>query len=85
MRSMLPKYAVPVFVRLLKDPADMMTGNNKHLKVPFQSEGINPALFGTKVRNGNTHIMYWWRPGTDEYVPYTENDWVALQNGRIKL
>lgn len=85
LRSVLPKYAIPVFVRLLKDPADMMTGNNKHLKVPFQYEGIDRALFGMRVLNGNTHTMYWWKPGTDKYVRFTENDWLALQNGRINL
>lgn len=86
LRSTLPRYAVPVFLRLLKNPADMMTGNNKHLKVPFQSEGINPRLFGTKVRNGDTHAMYWLKPGTKGgYAPYTDSDWLALQNGQIKL
>lgn len=82
---MLPQHAVPVFVRVVKDPADMMTGNNKHLKVPFQSEGIDPALLGTKVRNGGAHAMYWLRPGADGFVRYTDNEWRALQDGRIRL
>jgi hypothetical protein len=84
-RSKLPNYAIPVFVRVLEDSADMATGNNKQLKAPFQAEGIDPDLFGTKVRNGETHTMYWLRPGADEFVPYTKHDWIALHNGRLKL
>jgi acyl-CoA synthetase (AMP-forming)/AMP-acid ligase II len=68
-RTTLHKNAVPIFVRAVKEPADMLTGNDKHLRAPFQSEGIELALFGTKVHNGEAHVMYWLRRGEDEFVP----------------
>lgn len=78
-RSRLPKYAVPVFVRLTN--AAYSTGNHKQNKVPLKGEGVDPE----KVSNGDS--VYWIDDGGkgNTYVPFLKEDWVKLQSGRAKL
>ena len=84
-RSSLPKYAVPMFVRVLQDSADMSTGNNKHFKAPFQAEGIDIASFGQQVANGKTHALFWLKPGYEEYQLFKKDDLRDLQSGLARL
>lgn len=69
----LPKYAVPVFVRLL--PGASHIHNHKQNKVPLRDEGINLQ----RVRDQ----MLWLRGG--RYIPFVQEDWEAIQRGDITL
>ncbi len=84
-RTSLPKYAIPIFVRVVQDSADMSTGNNKHLKVPFQAEGIDIESFGQRVVNGENHTLFWLKPGFEEYQLFVKDDLRDLENGRARL
>ena len=72
----LPRYAVPLFLRVTK--AIHATGNNKQQKHLLRSEGVDPA----KVRDSGDQV-FWLQGGT--YLPFEDEDWAALQAGRVKL
>lgn len=78
-RSRLPKYAVPVFIRLTSTAYS--TGNHKQNKVPLKTEGVDPD----KVSKEDS--MYWIeRSGKGKtYVPFVKNDWERLVAGKAKL
>lgn len=77
-RAELPKYAVPIFVRLVDEP--LSTGNHKQNKVPLKAEGVDPD----KVSNGDE--VLWIQEGKgDAYVPFTRGDWRDLTKGKAKL
>lgn len=69
----LPKYAVPVFVRLLSGASHIH--NLKQNKAPLRDEGIDLQ----RVRDQ----MLWLRGGT--YIPFVQEDWEAIQRGDITL
>ncbi|KAI1846123.1 hypothetical protein JX266_007648 [Neoarthrinium moseri] len=77
-RTHLPKYAVPIFIRQIKERS--ATHNNKQNKVPLKNEGIDPA----KVKGDPLFWISEHGKGSS-YVPYGEKDWEALQGGRAKL
>lgn len=77
-RTYLPKYAVPVFVRQIKERS--ATHNNKQNKIPLKNEGVDPA----KVR-GDPLLWISENGKGSTYVPFTEHEWNALQNGKAKL
>ncbi|GAA5999278.1 long-chain fatty acid transporter FAT1 [Rhodotorula paludigena] len=72
----LPKYAQPLFIRLVK--ALESTGTGKQLKVVLRNEGVDPALVGGDP-------VYWLHPDKRTYVPFTRNDWDVLRAGKVKL
>ena len=81
-RKGLPKYAVPVFVRLLNEQSPMH--NNKQNKVPLRKEGVDPK----KVAEGDAgklDHLFWCPPGGDQYVPFGKQDWGAVQSGKARL
>lgn len=81
-RKNLPKYAVPIFLRLIKSPTPMH--NNKQNKVPLRKEGIDPE----KIRSGDAgreDSMLWVRPGSDRYELFTEKDYNNIVAGKAKL
>ena len=82
-RGRLPRYAVPVFLRLVS--ADMGTHNNKQDKVPLRAEGVDPALRGTKVAGGERDQVFWLPPRGEAYVPFGEEDWKGLVAGKARL
>ena len=71
----LPRYAVPVFLRVLKEMHS--TGNNKQQKQGLRLQGINPAT----VDGGDR--MLWLKDGT--YVDFGAADYKAIQAGQVKL
>ncbi|WPG99940.1 Isopenicillin N epimerase component 1 [Acrodontium crateriforme] len=85
LRSNLPAYAVPVFVRLITDSESMMTGNHKYIKGPLQQEGIDPGLTGTKVAGGEKHRMFWLPHGAKKYEIYGSSEWSAINQSLVKL
>lgn len=76
----LPRYAVPVFVRLSKSFGGNRTGTMKQQKTELRDEGVDP---GKVVRAGDR--LYWLKPGATEYVPFGEEEWNRLVAGGVKL
>ena len=82
-RGRLPRYAVPVFVRVVA--AAMRTHNNKQNKVPLREEGVDPGLRGTKVVGGEADRVLWIPPRGEGYVEFGEEEWRALVAGKASL
>jgi acyl-CoA synthetase (AMP-forming)/AMP-acid ligase II len=74
LNKILPRYAIPVFVRLTHGMA--LTGNMKHQKHGMREEGIDP----TKVKGDK---VLWLKNGS--YVEFTEQDWTNMNAGQVKL
>lgn len=83
VRSKLPRYAVPVFLRVVDNPTHIH--NNKQNKVPLRDEGVDPALIGTKVPDGGTNQYLWIAPGQEGYSPFGKEEWEQLSDGRARL
>jgi hypothetical protein len=77
-RTHLPKYAVPVFLRQLREKS--ITHNNKQNKVPLKNAGVD--LSKTK---GDP--VFWISEGGKgpTYVRFTQADLDALHGGKAKL
>ncbi|KAI0868525.1 fatty acid transporter protein [Hypoxylon argillaceum] len=75
-RANLPKYAVPIFLRLGKGLSEATTGTNKQQKHNLRVEGVDPA----KVRDDE---LYWFKG--DTYVRFGQEDWDRMNNGQVKL
>jgi acyl-CoA synthetase (AMP-forming)/AMP-acid ligase II len=76
VRRGLPRYALPLFVRVVKEGALETTGTNKQQKTNLRSEGVEPGKTGEDE-------VFWLRG--DQYVRFGPKDWKALQGGRVKL
>ncbi|KAI1372352.1 hypothetical protein F4677DRAFT_432653 [Hypoxylon crocopeplum] len=75
-RSKLPKYAVPIFLRVGKGLTAAVTGTNKQQKHELRAQGVDPALVGDDE-------LFWLKDGT--YVKFGKNDWDRLNAGQVKL
>ena len=73
--QMLPKHAVPLFLRVTKEIE--VTGNNKQQKHVLRSQGVDPGKVFIEDR------VYWLKNGI--YVEFTESDWEGLKAARVKL
>ncbi|KAI9001943.1 hypothetical protein BC832DRAFT_593796 [Gaertneriomyces semiglobifer] len=78
LHNLLPKYAVPIFVRVLKGEMEE-TAKLKVIKRSAKTVGFDISKYDDQV---------WWRPGAlgfpssnDEFVPFTLDDLEALQTG----
>ncbi|KXH48524.1 AMP-binding enzyme [Colletotrichum nymphaeae SA-01] len=78
-RSKLPRYAVPVFIRLLNEGT--ATHNNKQNKVPLKNEGVDPS----KIQGGDQLLWIEKHGKGSTYVPFTQDDWNNLGMGKAKL
>jgi acyl-CoA synthetase (AMP-forming)/AMP-acid ligase II len=76
VRKQLPKYAVPLFLRLVKGELEI-TGTVKQTKVQLRNEGVDPESVG------EDQVL--WLPGQDGYEPFAKKDWEALVGGQAKL
>lgn len=79
-RKNLPKYAVPLFLRVVTEElgqGSQMTGTNKQQKHNLRKAGVKPGAIddGAKV---------FWLKG-DTYVPFGEKEWKLLEAGQVKL
>jgi acyl-CoA synthetase (AMP-forming)/AMP-acid ligase II len=70
----LPRFAVPLFIRVTKGMA--LTGTNKQQKHALRVQGVDPS----KVDQDG---LYWLKNGT--YVKFGHNDWQELSGGRVRL
>jgi acyl-CoA synthetase (AMP-forming)/AMP-acid ligase II len=75
-RNSLPRYAVPVFLRVVTQV--MATGNNKQQKHVLRQEGVDPA------KTGGDRIFY-LRPDSQRYEPFGPPEWEAVKAGKAKL
>jgi hypothetical protein len=82
-RSKLPRYAVPIFLRVVDNPTHIH--NHKQNKVPLRDEGIDPALIGTKVPHGQADEFYWMAADQDSYSAFGKEQWDKLSNGTARL
>lgn len=73
-KANLPRYAVPLFLRVTKGME--LTGTNKQQKHIIRAHGVDPAKMGEDR-------LYWLKG--DTYVPFSDQDWSALNNGKVKL
>ena len=85
-KQRLPNYAIPVFVRLVGAGVGRNASHNqKQSKGPLREEGVDPALKGTKVANGDLDTILWMPPKRDRYIDFRTEDWRDLVNGSLKL
>jgi acyl-CoA synthetase (AMP-forming)/AMP-acid ligase II len=82
-RSKLPRYAVPVFLRLVREGSN--TDNQKQNKAPLREEGIELDRFGEKVVGGEQDVVMWTKPGAGTYVRFTKEDLERLRGGEVML
>ncbi|KAG2231292.1 hypothetical protein INT48_006403 [Thamnidium elegans] len=75
LRTKLPKYAIPVFIRFVPDM--VITGTFKQLKVEYREQGIDL----TKIPE--TDPVFWLQGNT--YVPFTLEDSARVDVGNVKL
>ncbi|KAK3352160.1 hypothetical protein B0H65DRAFT_547133 [Neurospora tetraspora] len=77
-RKTLPKYAVPLFLRVMKEVGGQTTGTMKQQKHVLRQQGVDPGRVG---KEGDR--LYWLEEGS--YVEFGEKEWRELQGGRVKL
>ncbi|MEM7741650.1 MAG: long-chain-acyl-CoA synthetase, partial [Pseudomonadota bacterium] len=75
LRSALPSYAVPRFLRLQE--AMEVTGTFKHKKSTLKEEGFDP----NRVDGG----VFLLTPAQDKWVPLTDDLKVEIERGAIRL
>ncbi|EXJ62976.1 hypothetical protein A1O7_03420 [Cladophialophora yegresii CBS 114405] len=83
LRARLPRYAVPVFLRIVRESTHIH--NHKQNKVPLRKEGVDPKLIGTEAPEGKGDAFLWVPPKGDHYVPFRPEDWERLVNGQARL
>ena len=82
-RTRLPRYAVPVFLRIVKESTHIH--NHKQNKVPLRKEGVDPKAVGTESPEGKADVFFWLAPTGDQYVPFNAEDWEKLAAGQARL
>ena len=85
LRSELPPFAVPLFLRIRVSSVATATDNYKQRKQPLQDEGVKPDALGSKIPHGQHDRIYWMRPGSATYTPFEESDWISILDSRAKL
>ncbi|KAI0430135.1 fatty acid transporter protein [Xylaria sp. FL1042] len=75
-KAKLPKYAMPIFLRLGKGLSAAVTGTNKQQKHSLRVEGVDPAKVGDDE-------LYWLKG--DTYVRFGKEDWDRMNAGQVKL
>jgi hypothetical protein len=86
LRGRLPKYAVPVFVRVLGGGlGELKSHNNKQNKAPLRLEGVDPGLRGTKLAASASDQVLWLPPGAHGYIPFEQGDWDSIKAGTARL
>ncbi|KAK5101786.1 hypothetical protein LTS08_004245 [Lithohypha guttulata] len=76
----LPRYAVPIFVRVMKQLD--YTGTFKIQKGKLKQQGVD---MGKLEAAGEKDNVYWLPPNGNAYVPFRRKEWEELKAGRVKL
>ncbi|KAI9656326.1 MAG: hypothetical protein M1821_004989 [Bathelium mastoideum] len=74
----LPRYAIPLFVRVTREGA--LTGTMKLQKNALRDQGVDPEK---TIREGD--LMFWLKPGSQQYVPFEKADWERVVEGNVRL
>lgn len=83
-RQHLPRYAVPLFLRIVHTPSLMHNG--KQSKVAPRREGVDPEKISTsEVLASREDEIRWLKPGMETYLPFTRGDWQELVGGKVRL
>jgi acyl-CoA synthetase (AMP-forming)/AMP-acid ligase II len=82
-RKYLPRYAVPVFIRVVENSS--VIHNNKQNKVPLRLEGVDPSMTGTKEKGGEKDHFLWVPPKGDKYEEFGQAEWGRLEGGEARL
>ena len=80
VRSKLPRYAVPVFLRVA--PQLAYTGTFKIQKGQAKREGVDIDLI---EQSGSKDRLLWLPPDSGSYVLWRREDWEALKAGKVKI
>ncbi|KAI6080644.1 acetyl-CoA synthetase-like protein [Hypoxylon rubiginosum] len=75
-RDRLPKYAVPIFLRVGNGLTAAVTGTLKQQKHDLRLQGVDPGRVGDDE-------LFWLKDGT--YVKFGQRDWDRLNAGQVKL
>ncbi|KAM3078734.1 hypothetical protein ACMFMG_006600 [Clarireedia jacksonii] len=78
-RKHLPKYAVPIFLRIVKEMTPIH--NNKQNKVPLKEEGVDHE----KVKKDDKLLWIEERGKGNTYVEFHRDHWVDLELGKARL
>lgn len=78
--STLPRYAVPVFLRIT--PALQYTGTFKIQKGQAKREGVDPDLI---AKGGSSDKVYWLPSDGKTYVPFSRQVWEDLKAGKVRI
>lgn len=82
MRSKLPKYAVPVFLRVQSEMKSMH--NMKQNKTVLRGEGVD--LGAVKAGEQGGDVFYWCGGGSEvTYRPFGEGELEGLRGGGVRL
>jgi acyl-CoA synthetase (AMP-forming)/AMP-acid ligase II len=74
----LPRYAVPIFIRVLKSLE--YTGTMKLLKGRYKEEGVDPE----KIQKTGD-VVFWLPMGGKEYARFEKKEWDSLWAKRLRL
>ncbi|KAG9519435.1 acetyl-CoA synthetase-like protein, partial [Aureobasidium melanogenum] len=83
-QKLLPKYAVPLFLRFVQDDQAHAMHNNKQNKTQLRREGVDLE----KISNGTAgskDTLYWLPPKGNTYEPFGEAEWHSIVAGKAKL
>ncbi|KAI5195275.1 acetyl-CoA synthetase-like protein [Aureobasidium subglaciale] len=83
-QKLLPKYAVPLFLRFIQDDQAHTMHNNKQNKTQLRREGVNPEKV-SHGEAGSRDTLYWLPPRGDTYVPFGDAEWQRIVAGKAKL
>lgn len=81
-RKGLPRYAVPLFLRVIQNSTPMH--NNKQNKVGLRGEGVDPQKIATG-QAGKDDVILWLKPGSETYQPFLQRDWEEIGGGKVRL
>lgn len=76
VQESLPRYALPLFLRVVHDSTAHTTGTNKQQKHVLRDQGADPDKVGADP-------LFWLQDGA--YRPFERQDWDRLKSGDAKL
>ncbi|KAH0536488.1 hypothetical protein FGG08_006641 [Glutinoglossum americanum] len=81
----LPRFAVPLFLRIMTEGGMQITGTNKQQKAIFREQGVDPEKCVEKVVWLKEERKEDGGVTTATYVPFERRDWEEMMGGRVRL